>query len=324
MPKKRIALLLLIGLLIALVVLRLWPGNDATAHLLYGNVDVRDVQLAFRTTGRIASLAVDEGTAVQPGEVLARLEPDIAEESQAVARANLAQASAQLASLKAGARPQEIAQARASVRNAQATFDNAASDAKRQESLIRTQSTSQTALDGARAARDRAAAQLASAREALALLEAGARVEDIAAAEAAVTAAQARLAQAATSLADTTLLAPSPGIILTRARERGSFVQAGQPVFAMALTDRVYIRAYVDEPRLGAVAPGTEVLIHSDSSQRSYIGQIGFVSPQAEFTPKSVQTPELRTDLVYRLRIVVKDADSRLRQGMPVTIELPE
>lgn len=321
--RKIIPVVILIGFIAALAVMKPWGSEGSTSLLLYGNVDVRQVQLAFRTGGRLQDMLVDEGDQVETGDVLARLDPELAEEALAVADANLAQAMAQLASVRSGARPQEIAQAQARVRDAQVAFDNASSDAQRQESLIRSQSTSQTALDNARAARDRAAAQLASAEEALALARAGARIEDITAAEAAVAAAEARRAQSATVVADTTLLAPSSGIILTRAREPGSLVQAGQTVYALALTDRTYIRAYIDEPRLGLVAPGTRVTIRSDSSDRSYAGQVGFVSPQAEFTPKTVQTPELRTDLVYRLRITVTDADSRLRQGMPVTIELP-
>lgn len=322
--KKVLPIILVLGIVIALALLRPWESINTPSAMLYGNVDVRNVQLAFRTTGRLATMALEEGDSVKPGDVLATLDPEVATEALAVADANVAQASAQLASVRAGARPQEIAQAQANVRDMQAAFNNASSDAARQESLIRSQSTSQTALDTARAAKDRAAAQLASAEEALALWQAGARAEDILAAEAALTAAQARLAQAATALDDTALIAPSTGIILTRAREPGSLVQAAQTVYAMTLNDRVYVRAYIDEPRLGLVAPGTNVIIRTDSSTRQYNGQIGFVSPQAEFTPKTVQTPELRTDLVYRLRIVVTDADSKLRQGMPVTIELPQ
>jgi len=322
--KKALPVILILAVAATVALVRPWQSADTPSALLYGNVDIRTVQLAFRTTGRLASMVLEEGDAVQPGSVLATLDPELAEEALAVADANVAQATAQLASLRAGARPQEIAQAQAHVREAQVAFDNASSDAARQESLMRSQSTSQTALDTARAARDRAAAQLASAEEALALSEAGARAEDILAAAAALTAAQARLAQAATALDDTTLVSPSSGIILTRAREPGSMLQAGQTVYAMSVNDRVYVRAYIDEPRLGFVAPGTNVTIRTDSTAREYTGQIGFVSPQAEFTPKTVQTPELRTDLVYRLRIVVTDADDGLRQGMPVTIELPQ
>ncbi len=320
--KKLVAAAIVLGIAVGLAVLRPWADADGPSPLLYGNVDVREVQLAFRTTGRLATMLAEEGDSVASGDVLATLDPEPAEESLAVASAEVARAKAQLASLRSGARPEEIAQAQALVREARAAFDNASSDAMRQDSLLRSQSTSRTAVDAARATRDRAEAQLESAEEALALAEAGARAEDVTAAEASVAAAEARRAQAETAVEDTNLVAPSPGIVLTRAREPGSLVQSGQTVYAVALTDRVYVRAYVDEPRLGLVAPGTEVSIRTDGG-RDYTGQVGFVSPQAEFTPKTVQTPGLRTDLVYRLRIVVTNADSELRQGMPVTVVLP-
>jgi HlyD family secretion protein len=91
----------------------------------------------------------------------------------------------------------------------------------------------------------------------------------------------------------------------------------------LSLTDTIYVRAYVDEPSLGKVVPGAEVVVTTDSSSRQYVGRVGFISPRAEFTPKTVETPELRTDLVYRLRIVIPEADDALRQGMPVTVAIP-
>jgi HlyD family secretion protein len=112
-------------------------------------------------------------------------------------------------------------------------------------------------------------------------------------------------------------------VILTRVREPGAIVGLGMPVYTLSLTETVYVRAYVDESSLGRVVPGDKLIVTTDTSDRQYTGQVGFVSPRAEFTPKSVETPELRTDLVYRLRIVVTDADDSLRQGMPVTITLP-
>ena len=90
------------------------------------------------------------------------------------------------------------------------------------------------------------------------------------------------------------------------------------------MDDVVYVRAYVDEPDLGKVSPGARVTVTSDSTDRVYEGQVGFVSPRAEFTPKSVETPELRTDLVYRLRIIIREPDDALRQGMPVTVRLAD
>jgi HlyD family secretion protein len=161
---------------------------------------------------------------------------------------------------------------------------------------------------------------LAASRQALALAVEGARTEEIAAAEAAFEGASAQWDQASTQLEDTQLLAPNNGIILTRVREPGAIVAAGAPVYTVSLTDTIYVRAYVDEPHLGRVIPGAKVIVSTDSSDKQYSGQVGFVSPRAEFTPKSVETPELRTDLVYRLRIVIPDADDGLRQGMPVTI----
>lgn len=320
-PLAVVALLVLAG--IALAWWQPWREDPAARDRLYGNVELREVQLAFRAAGRLATVGVEEGDRVVAGDALATLDAEPFEEALAVAEANVARARAELARVRAGARPQEIQQAEARVREARAAFDNAARNAERQERLLASRSTSQTAADAARAERDAAAARLASAEEALTLAREGARAEDIAAAEATLAAAIATRAQAETQVADATLRAPSPGTVLTRAREPGAFVGVGQAVFALALDERVDVRAYVEEERLGRVVPGTEVAIKSDSSPRVYRGRVGFVSPRAEFTPKSVETPALRTDLVYRLRVRVLDPDEALRQGMPVTLTLP-
>ena len=131
----------------------------------------------------------------------------------------------------------------------------------------------------------------------------------------------ARLQQAKTRLQDTEILAPSDGTILTRVREPGAVVAAGEPVYTLALDNPVWVRTYVDEPRLGVVHPGQKALVTTDSGGR-YVGHVGFISPQAEFTPKTVETSQLRTDLVYRLRVIVNAPDKGLRQGMPVTVRL--
>ncbi|ASJ72659.1 HlyD family efflux transporter periplasmic adaptor subunit [Granulosicoccus antarcticus] len=303
--------------------IRPWSSNAAIETPLYGNVDVRELQLAFRTSGRLQSMNVEEGDLVATGDSLASLDSGPAEGNVKIADAELAHAEAQLASIRAGSRPQEIAQARAAVRDAQAAFDDAQRGAERQAQLLRTQSTSRTLLESAQTLRESAAARLVSAEEALALAAAGARPQDIKAAEALVAVVQAQRDQAARTLADTVLTAPTAGIISTRIYEPGSMLAIGQSVYTLALTDQLYVRAYAEEPMLSSIAPGTQVSIHTDNGAR-YTGQIGFISPSAEFTPKTVQTPELRTSLVYRLRILVKDADQGLRQGMPVTIVLPD
>ena len=168
-------------------------------------------------------------------------------------------------------------------------------------------------------------------------MEAGFRSEEIAAAEAAAGAAEAGVgaseaavlqADAAVKtaeirLADTELKSPSDGIVITRALEPGSIIQAGPTVMTLSLEKPVWVRAYVHEPQLGKFPPGTRVTLRTDGNpDHVFHGTVGFVSPRAEFTPKSVETEELRTSLVYRLRIVVEDSDGSLRQGMPVTVSL--
>lgn len=324
MKRRTVAVVVVLAVVAGVVV---WSRYDAGEHegalTLYGNVDIREVELAFRVAGRLEALHFDEGDAVEAGEAVARLDAEPYEEALAVAEARVRQAEAQLAKLEAGSRPQEIQRARAAVREAEAALTNAERDFARQSGLLESGASSERVRDAARARRDEAAARLASAREALALAEEGFRAEDIAAAKADLAAAEAARAQAETALADTTLTAPADGVLIARIEEPGSMLGQGAPVYSLSLHDPIYVRGYVAEPDLGRVAPGTAVTVETDSGGR-YRGQIGFVSPRAEFTPKSVQTPELRTDLVYRLRIVVGDADEGLRQGMPVTIRVAE
>jgi HlyD family secretion protein len=133
--------------------------------------------------------------------------------------------------------------------------------------------------------------------------------------------AQARLEKVQTALSDATLLAPSNGIVSVRARELGAIVQEGQTVYTLTLNDPVWIRAYVAQPRLGRIKPGMSVKVTIDSMPgRQYEGTVGFISPEAEFTPKTVQTEQVRDDLVYRIRVIASDPDNVFRQGMPVTV----
>lgn len=241
----------------------------------------------------------------------------------AAAQAEVNRRSAELDKLAHGNRPQEVAEAEADVRRAEATLRNAEADFKRKTALQTTSAASISALDAALAARDEARAALTGKQQALELMREGARQEDVAAAEAALAAAKASLAQAQTALDDTQLVSPADAVVLSRVREPGSMVGPSEAVYTLSLRNPVYVRAYVGEPNLGRVVPGTKVRLKTDSSDREYEGQIGFVSPRAEFTPKSVETTELRTDLVYRLRIVVSNADDGLHQGMPVTVTVP-
>jgi len=155
----------------------------------------------------------------------------------------------------------------------------------------------------------------------LRLAELGPRAEDIAAAQAQLSLERANEGVAERDLGDAELVAPANGIITTRAREPGTIVTAGETVYTLTLDTPLWVRAYVSEPDLGRIHPGREAAVTTDTpGGKTYRGTIGFISPIAEFTPKSVETRELRTDLVYRLRVIVSDADQNLRQGMPVTV----
>jgi HlyD family secretion protein len=297
--------------------------GDSGNLVLYGNVDIREADLSFRVGGRLESLEVDEGDRVAAGDLLAKLNDEPQREALAAANAKAGQARAVLDRLLAGSRPQEIESARAHVREAEAAVTNTEQTLARQRDLVAKGVSNQSLLDDALAAYDQARARLVAARESLALAEEGPRTEDIAAARAALAVADAERARAQTALDDTELRAPDIGTISVRVREVGAVLAEGQPVYTLTLDSRVYVRAYVEEPDLAYVAPGVQVRIETDAGEHAYQGQIGFVSPRAEFTPRTVETPELRTDLVYRLRIIVDDADAGLRQGMPVTVHVP-
>lgn len=326
LPAGKLRWIVLAVVIIVVVGLLLWrslhdPQSDGVLRL-YGNVDIREVELSFRQPGRLAEMSFDEGDIVSVGQVMARLDAVPYLDKMAAAEAGLDAAKAELDKLRSGNRPQEVTQARERVRQMQATAYEAERDFKRQSSLLESGSTSERTVDAARAAHDQATANLAAAEAALSLATAGFRDEDIAAGEAQVAAAEAALAQTRTALSDTELVAPSDATVIARVREPGSMVASNTPVYSLSLRDPVYLRAYVSEPDLGRIAPGAKVQVHTDSSARVYHGQIGFISPRAEFTPKTVETTDLRTDLVYRLRVVVSDADLALRQGMPVTVDV--
>ena len=294
------------------------------ALTLYGNVDIRQVELGFRVAGRLARLSFEEGQAVQAGVLLAELDARPYQDEVRSAEAQVAAQEAALAKLVNGPRRAEIDGARAAVVDATAAENNARSTFRRAEQLLPAEAITPQAHDDALANYDRAAARLTQAREALRLLEEGSRKEDIAAGRASLDGARARLASARTALDDARLLAPADGVILSRVREAGAIVAPTDVVYVLSLTRPVWVRAYVPETQLGRVRPGLEVTVSGDTSPGQRLsGRVGFVSPTAEFTPKSVETPELRADLVYRLRILVDDPGGSLLQGMPVTVHVP-
>ena len=323
--RRLLGLLLLLGLAGVAFYTRgfgLFPKPTAVLRL-YGNVDIRQVDLGFRIPGRIMTMAVEEGVKVAAGTSLARLDTRPLGDTLASADAQLAQADAELAKRRNGNRAQDVAQARAQLAERQAAVVKARADLERRQSLLPSGAVSQALVDASRAELTAAEARAQAARESLSLQVAGARPEDIAAANAQRAAAVAARSRAQTDLADAEITAPQAGTILTRAREPGAIVQGGETVYTLAIDRPLRVRAYIAEPDLGRISPGMAVVVTADGAARAYHGTIGYIAPTAEFTPKSVQTESLRADLVYRLRIIVTDPDDYLRQGAPVSIRVP-
>jgi len=312
--------LAVLGGVVWLAVVR--ANSEPAPGTLFGNVEIRQVDLAFNAEGTLQKMAKREGDAVKRGEVLAELDGATYRHAVDLMAARREAAAAQLDLLLAGTRRETLDRLRAAVASAQATLVNAQATFTRQEELVRTSATSRASFDEARMGLDAARAGLAQAQASLAEAVAGPRKEDIEAARANLRAAEAAEQLARTQLANTVLSAPADGTVMTRVVEPGSVLLPGAAVYSMAIGGEIWVRSFAPEPLLGRVAPGTEVTIASDGGD-SWHGRIGYVAPVAEFTPKTVETAELRSQLVYRLRIRVENPDDRLRQGMPVTITLP-
>ncbi len=326
--KKRQLIIPLLLVALCGVAYYAWHAHVAAREkklFLYGNVDIREVSLGFRVAGKLLDVLKDEGDPIKEGETIARLDPEPIRREMEQAAAQVESAKAKFSLMQAGYRREDVERARAAVTEAEATQTNAASNLSRRKELLAKKVVSQQEVDDAVAAKDAAQARLKSAHDALALQEAGFRPEEIAQAHADVSQAEAALGSAKLRLTDTELKAPSDGVVMTRAYERGAILPIGATLFTVSLVNPVWVRAYVPENRLGDIQPGMQVTVLTDSDPgHPYTGQIGYISPQAEFTPKSVETPELRTSLVYRLRVIVSDPRETLRQGMPVTVRLPE
>ena len=325
-PRKILPLLVVVVLLVGATA---WWWRHVqhpapAALMLYGNIDIRTVDMAFNDAGRIQRIGFEEGSTVRKGQVLAQIDPLRFQDAVDQAAGVLAAAQQQLAALVAGNRPQQIAEARAAAASATATLRNAQITYTRQRTLAAAHLLPQQSADNALQALKNARAGLDSAQQALSLAVQGPRQEDIAAARAQVKADAAALALARRQLHDTTLRAPADGVIQTRILEVGDMASPATPALTLALNNPVWARAYVPETELGRIVPGMRADILSDSfpGQR-FKGWIGFVSPTAEFTPKSVQTTDLRTELVYRVRVYACNPQGRLRLGMPVTVQVP-
>lgn len=239
---------------------------------LYGNIDIRQVNMAFRVDGRLQQMRFEEGDPVKAGDILATIDIEPIEN--------------------------KLNQAKAQLEQAKAVLENAEIVYNRKISLCKTKDIATQECDDATAKRDEALANVSYAK--------------------------AVLDEAQTAYDDATLRTPSNGIVLVRIYEPGSMINAGLPVYSISLNDKMWARAYIKETELGKVKIGSPMKIYTDSTDKVYDGHIGFISPQAEFTPKNIETTSLRTDLVYRVRIIIDNPDDYLKQGMPVSIRMDD
>ena len=327
MLKKALLLLVLAGAIGAFLWSRQRPVETRDHIIIYGNVDLRQVSLAFNNSERIAAVLVQEGDRVHAGQTLARLDtsrlmPRVAE----VEGLTLAQQQA-LKRLHNGSRPEEIAEARANLEAARADADYARQQYQRLTGLSRESSgkaVSVQDLDYSRAAMTSAEAKFNALNKALDLLVIGPRREDIDQADAQYQSLSGQLGYLRQQLKDAELRAPSEAIVRSRLLEPGEMSSPQRPVYTLALVDPKWVRTYVSETDLGLVHPGMKAEIRVDGFPgRAYEGWVGFISSVAEFTPKSVQTEELRPTLSYEVRVFVKDASDDLRLGMPATVSIP-
>ena len=290
---------------------------------LQGNIDIRQVNVGFRVTGRVKEMKLEEGDVVHAGDLIATLDDVPYQDQVRLAEAQVAQAQANCSKMVNGYRPEEIEQAKAQLAQAKANYQNALRYFERQDALQQSHVISKSDYDNALASRDSLKGQVDLSQANLNLELAGNRFEDIDSAKAQLENSKANLATARQNVDDCKLFAPVDGVIITRAVEPGTIVSTSSVIYSICQNEPVWVRTYVDERDLGRIYPGMKALVYNDTDpNHPYVGQIGFISPVAEFTPKNVETRELRTDLVYRLRVIIAKPDRYLRQGMPVTLRM--
>lgn len=338
--KKRIRIALVLvalALAAAFASTTLNRREDTSALRISGNIEVTEARMSFRIPGRLHQRLVEEGDPVTAGQTIARLDRTDQQIAVAQAEANLTYARAVLAELEAGSRSQEIETAKAEYERALAAektaaihLDQAKTDLDRYAALYREGGVSRKAFENyltihesSKNAREEARARVAAAAEQLDLRRTGPRQESIDQARARVAAAEEMLKQAQQQLSYTELLAPADGVVLSTAAEDGEYLNPAAPVLTIGQTSRPWLRAYINETDLGRLRLNQEVRVTTDSYPgRTYSGRISFISSQAEFTPKTVQTFEERVKLMYRIKIDLDNPQGELKPGMPADAEI--
>jgi HlyD family secretion protein len=282
-----------------------------------GTIECTQVQVAAQAGGRLLRLPPQEGALIKRGDLVAQIDTADYILRRNESAALYAQAEAQLALVRAGSRDEDIQRAREQVREAMAGATASSNDLRRMDALFGNGSATEKQRDDARSAFDRAIAVVAAAEQNFARFQAGSRKEDIRVAETQVDVAKSRLAQAEKALQDCTLASPVDGTVTTRSHEEGDMVAAGATLLTLSRLDDVWLAIYVPETRLGKVSLGQTVRVAIDGVDRRFEGKVTFISPEAEFTPKDIQTPDQRAKLVYRVKVTLPNEERIFKPGMP-------
>lgn len=319
MKKKVLTIAIPLLLALSALVSCSWFGGSGNGAIkVSGNVEATEVAVSFRIPGRVTERLLDEGQSVKQGQVVARLDDSDLKEQVAERQAAVDAATAVLSELQRGFRPEEIAQGKANLEAAQAELAKRKADIERAKTLLQKEVISQREFDAANAAFLSAVSRKKDASEKLAVLKKGPRIEQIEAALARAHQAEKAFNLSKLQLDYATLHSPLSGMVLSKNIEPGEYVQPGTPVITEADLSSVYIRAYVEEPDMGRVKLGQSAVVTADGLPgKKFDGRVSFISSEAEFTPRTVQTKGERVKLVYRIKIDVANPDLALKPGMP-------
>lgn len=283
-----------------------------------GTIEAREVNVASRVSGQVLEIRADEGSRVGKGDLLVLIDHESLDIQLRQAEAGVALAEAQLALLRKGARVEDVRQGEEALKQAGANLKVAADDAGRMRELAARGSVTPKQRDDAEARLVVAQAQEASAKEALSRLRRLARPEEVHAAEARVAQAAAAVDLLRKTIADSTVVSPVAGIVTRRPVEEGELVAPGTTVLTVSELDRVHVMIFVTERELGRVRLGQEAEVAIDAAPgRVFKGRVTFISPEAEFTPKNIQTREDRVKLVFGVKVEIPNPDGALKPGLP-------
>jgi HlyD family secretion protein len=315
-----------VALALVAVTLRLTVFRPAGAGVVLasGTVEATEADLGFQIAGRIERIAVREGERVRRGQELASLDPTELLARRRAAEAQVDAARAQLAELERGFRSEEVAQGRAALRAAARRLSDALRDLERTRRLYEGGAVSRELLDKHETAYELAKAEYERVKEALEILETGPRRERIAAQRALLAQAEAALAQIDATLDFAVIRAPFDGVVTVRHREPGEAVAPGVPVITLMNPDDRWVRIFVPADQVGRITLGQAARIAGDAyPDRTYEGEVVFISDEAEFTPRNVQTPEERVKLVHRVKVrITGDPGFDLKPGLAADVRL--